>query len=453
MCLQVFGLNKNETLMLDFKIGLAFCIRKFLTKILTPLTGFIQRQELLEKTPSCSLATTIRNETVRWTSSRCGGLITFAYPEIPYHPIKARRQKNRQEWASLLLGVSPDEIKKNASEFLVERDSSRAPGGHQHHTDSIEPAPLSFTILICFHHHLDYFRDCLRSVEKAILSAPSTPLEVLIINDDPSIDLSPLLNDVQPFLRKKIVFRTHSENRGICSSLNEAVTHAQGEWLIYLDCDDLLASDVFLILEKKIRQNPSARFISSRAIDIDADGDILFWRLRSERPYELIENNFASHLKVVKKELHQDLGLFKKNFEGCQDYEFALRTAIEEPLLFISDYLYRYRWHDKSQTVSQNSRQNLTAMRIRQSYMLAIYWLTHGTKMLEWQLTGPEAASWKEVCSSSSQQNDHSYIVNLQATTPYNYRRWKMLLLEIAIIIIDRYREKSANYTIGDIVV
>jgi glycosyltransferase involved in cell wall biosynthesis len=305
-------------------------------------------------------------------------------------------------------------------------------------------------LLDCKHinHHLDYFKNCLNSIQEAIDNTPSTHVEILLINDDPSIDLNPLLANLDSSLREKIVFRSHLENRGICYSLNEGITLAQGEWILYLDCDDLLDRTLFSVLEKTIHQYPDVRFISSRACDIDTDGDILFWRLRSEHPHELLKNNFADHLKVIKKELHHDLGLFKQKFEGCQDYEFALRTAIQEPLLFIPDYLYYYRWHNKSQTVSQNRRQNLTAMRLRQTYILAIYWLTHGTRMIQWNLTGPEAASWKKACFSSCKEHHFPYIVNLRVTTPYEIRHWKLLLVEIATLIIDRYRENDPNRTI-----
>lgn len=429
----------------DFKRSFAFFIRKFLTKVVTPLTGFIQRQELPENSKQLSLLQKTKNQFIRWVSSRCSGAITFAYPLVPYNPIGIRRQEGNQEWASALLNIPSNQLRSIALDFLKKIQSSSSACNNQSRTPS-------FSILVCFHQHLHYLKNCLHSIESALRSAPATKVEILLINDDPSIDLSPFLANLDPALQKKFVFRAHEKNHGICGSLNEAIIHAQGEWLVHLDCDDILEPNVFLILEKTIQEHPEVRFISSRAIDIDSDNDILLWRLRSERPYELIQNNFANHLKVIKKELHDDLGLFKKTFEGCQDYEFALRTAITEPLLFIPDYLYRYRWHHDSQTVTHNDRQRLTAMRIRQTYLLAIYWLTHGTEMIAWHLTGPEATSWKEHLASITNKNSQHqarYQVTLEATTGYEPLRWKLLLVELATIIIDRYRNHDTNYSIA----
>jgi len=418
-----------------------------LTKVLTPLTGFLQRRELPVTTKRLSPWTRGLYHCLRCFNWCCSGAVTLTSPHMRYNPLKARCRDAQWEWASKILHYSPKKLREIATAFLIKQQYKTSKRAITSRSQQI-----SFTILLCFHRHLKYFKSCLYSIQEAFSHAPQAQFEIMLINDDPSIDLSSLLASLDSSLRQKIILRTHANNQGICSSLNEAIIHAQGEWLIYLDCDDLLEPDVFTILEKAIHQYPGIRFISSRAADIDTDGDVLCWRLRSEQPYELMKRNFADHLKVIKKELHQDLGLLKKTFEGCQDYEFALRTAINEPLLFIPDYLYRYRWHHESQTVSQNKHQNLTAMRVRQSYMLAIYWLTHGTETIEWNITGPEAASWKEHLASMTHENFQKnpqdqirYHVTLEATTVYEPLHWKLLLVELATIIIDRHREKDPN--------
>jgi hypothetical protein len=74
-------------------------------------------------------------------------------------------------------------------------------------------------------------------------------------------------------------------------------------------------------------------------------------------------------LKAIRKDLFRDIGKLDEAFNGCQDFEFALRTAFHEPILFIPDYLYYYRWHKSSQSVSLAERQSATAARIEQKYL------------------------------------------------------------------------------------
>jgi len=222
---------------LNLRKNIAYCIRKFLTKVLTPLTGFIQRKNL-SGDELLSRCERIKHHIVYWISSRCGGMITFAYPEIPYHPIQTRRQEHQREWASTLLNISSHQLKQISTEFLIKEQRSPIS------KILTFPAVPTFTILICFHRHLEYFKDCLNSIQAAIRCSPSSQIEILLIHDDPSVDLSPLLSELEDSFRQKIILYTHSENRGICNSLNEGITYARGEWLIHLDCDDLLERTV-----------------------------------------------------------------------------------------------------------------------------------------------------------------------------------------------------------------
>jgi glycosyltransferase involved in cell wall biosynthesis len=348
-------------------------------------------------------------------------------------------------WASQFLGVASPQLEEEAKKSITRIQDT--PSSCKEHLQAIP----HFTILICFHHHLNFFKSCLNSIKEACIQSPSTKVEILIINDDPSISSSTLLAQASTLLQEKITLHFHEKNLGICYSANQAIACAKGEWILHLDCDDRLTPNVFSILEQTIQQKPEIRYISSRAIDIDEKGNILSWRLRSEFPRDLINNNVASHLKVIRKDLHDDLGLFNPLFEGCQDYEFALRTAINEPLCFIPDYLYEYRWHDQSQTVSNNKSQNLTANRIRQIYLLSLYWINHGIKNIHWEISGVHAASWCKHLGESPKElsSPGGYAVMLEATTSFQEQQWKLLLVHVATAVIDLYRNHHKSGTIS----
>ena len=430
---------------LSLRSKAAYCIKKILSGVITPVTGFLQRVDLAKYSKNdLSSRGGFRRYIhrvicffVRGFSWFCQGIITLAYPTMGYHPIAARRQAIAWQWASQLLKVPNADLEPIAHKFLLEVQETPA-----QQPTNLESLP-TFTVLICFHHHLNFFKSCLDSIKAACHHAPDASVEILIINDDPSIDSELLLKEASTFLRDKITLHANEHNLGICRSANQAIERARGEWILHLDCDDRLAPEVFQVLEQTLKKNPRVRYISSRAVDIDEQGKILSWRLRSEEPKDLIKNNVASHLKVIKKDLHKDLGFFNTIFEGCQDYEFALRVAVNEPLCFIPDYLYQYRWHNQSQTVSNNNRQNLTAARIRQTYLLAIYWMTQGTKNIQWDITGPYADSWQSNVMPS--ENGFQYQVALEALSPYNKHQWKGLLIQIATIVVDRYRTQDHN--------
>lgn len=437
-----FSMKKKFYSMLRNKLA---GIAKFLLIfMITPTTSMFQQWDSAHERRGKLFHHVVRYS-VRFLGWFSQALITLAYPTMGYNPLQARREQNASQWASQILGTSSLKLKEEAEKTIAQ----------------IQYAPPrvinffgkrpSFTLLICFHHHLKFFKDCLDSINDACNQSPSANVQILIVNDDPSISSEELLAQASEFIQEKIILYSHEHNLGICQSANEAITRATGEWILHLDCDDRLTPTVFLTLERTISEHPHVRYISSRAIDIDAKGDILSWRVRSESPYNLIDDNVASHLKAMRRDLHEDIGFFNPLFDGCQDYEFALRTAINEPLCFIPDYLYEYRWHDQSQTVSNNKRQNLTANRIRQTYLLVIYWIKHGINNIQWDIRGTDAQSWREyLCHPTEQSSPQSHRkIILEATTPYHERYWKLLLVAVATIIIDRYRNHEEEETIS----
>lgn len=422
--------------------SMALIAKFFLVSLVTPFTGKLQQLNL--KSSKKHFFDGWKRSLITFLNWLCQGLITLAYPRMGYNPVEARRERHKSQWAAELLGMEPSQLVEDARETIAQIQ-------HVPPSASSSQKIPTFTVLICFHHHLSYFKSSLASLQEACVHSPATQVEILIINDDPSISSEELLAQASASLQEKMTLYSHKKNLGICNSANEAVALAQGEWILHLDCDDRLSPHVFSTLTKTISEYPGVRYISSRAIDIDQNGKILSWRLRAENPCDLVHDNVASHLKVIRKDLHDDIGLFNPIFEGCQDYEFALRTAINEPLCFIADYLYEYRWHDHSQTVSNNKKQNLTANRIRQIYLLVASWIHHGIKDVHWEITGIHASSWSKhlYCSRDASLANPLYSVILETTSPYAPCREKQLLIEVATIIIDRYRTHELDTRIS----
>lgn len=433
---------------------MALLLRKILIHFVTPATGFLQRVHLSthDEVRDDSRGYWLRKKhklftyPLRFLNWGLQGMLALAYPSMKYNPIAFRQQAAASQWASELLKVPSSALEKIAFDFLDDVSPSLF--------SKKESAP-TFTILICFYHHFDFFKKCLESVSAACQQAPEDFVEVLVVNDDPTITTEYLSSAVPEELREKVSFLSNKENLGICRSLNAGIKQARGSWIVYLDCDDLLMPSAFEALRQAIQKRPTARFISSRVLDIDEEDHVLLWRLRLEKPRDLLKNNVASHLKAMRKDLHEAIGLFNRDFEGCQDYEFALRAAVCETLYFIPDYLYQYRWHDKSQTVDQNARQNLTALRIRQTYLLAIFWMKYGTKNISWKIIGPYAASWKGPLMKIENHSCHTHSqkalceVTLTALQPYSEIRRKLLLIEVATACIDQYRKEHREITLS----
>ncbi len=226
------------------------------------------------------------------------------------------------------------------------------------------PSP-SFSIVIPFARHLDLFKRCLESVARL----RECPFQVVIVNDDSNYSEGQLRNLIPPTLQAAAVVTSNAQTPGIANALNTGIGLARNEWILFLDCDDLIEPDALTRLSTYIGAHRQVRYISSSMIDIDEQDRILRYRRRVASPATLLSNGMlAGHLKCIRRDVFEDYGALDPTVNGCQDYDLALRVSFAEPLLFIQDYLYRYRWHTKTQSVSQSARQEAVARMIVRKY-------------------------------------------------------------------------------------
>jgi len=341
-------------------------------------------------------------------------LLHFPEVDIPFTAELADSEEAisdsaRREWTSLLVNY-------------VRGVQKISPGSTVSHPE--------FSIIIPFFYHLDYLKFCLESVQRATLSIDNTQLEILIINDDPSVAPDLIRAGIPSGLYSKTRVIQNPRNLGICTSLNRAIQEARYPWILHLDCDDLLSDESLKVLKCRIRRYPNARYISSRMIDIDSEGCTLRCRIRKERPSDIVVSGMvAGHLKAIRRDLFDQIGLYQAEYEGCQDYEFALRVSIVEPILFIPDYLYKYRWHGNTQSVSKAQRQAETTRKIIDTYLIAIQIIVNHRFPVAINITGPLAHEWKgKLIQKSSTQN----VISATVHKPFNEINRRLFAIQIA---------------------
>ena len=229
-----------------------------------------------------------------------------------------------------------------------------------------------FSIVTPFFRHMDLFRDTAESVHHLAQNeaASEYPLEWVVVNDDPAIDDDELMRRIPEGLRPQVRLIPSEEPGGIVHALNTGIRHSVHRWVLFLDCDDLIESNAIAVLTHYQRLLPRCRYISSSMVDIDESGTVVRFRGHEQPPERLADlGMFAGHLKAVRRDLFDDVGYLDPNFGLAQDYEFALRVAMEEPILQMPEPLYRYRWHGQTQSVSRAAQQAAIADRVRIKYL------------------------------------------------------------------------------------
>jgi glycosyltransferase involved in cell wall biosynthesis len=150
--------------------------------------------------------------------------------------------------------------------------------------------------------------------------------------------------------RIKLVFR--KEHGHISAASNSALTLASGEFIAFLDHDDLLAEHALFWIADALARRPDAQLLYSDEDKIDTAGRRVEPYFKSEWNEDLfLSHNMICHLGVYQTKLVHELGGLREGFEGAQDYDLALR-CIERidpaQIVHIPRVLYHWRIHPGS---------------------------------------------------------------------------------------------------------
>ena len=208
--------------------------------------------------------------------------------------------------------------------------------------------PLISVVMPTYNTRAEWLVEAIESVKKQLY-----PNWELCIADDASSD-----SHVRPLLERyaaedgriKLVFR--NDHGHISAASNSALTLASGEFIAFLDHDDLLAEHALFWVVDALSRRPDAQLMYSDEDKIDTAGRRLEPYFKCEWNEDLLySHNMICHLGVYRSKLVHELGGLREGFEGAQDYDLALR-CIERidagQIVHIPRVLYHWRIHSGS---------------------------------------------------------------------------------------------------------
>lgn len=155
----------------------------------------------------------------------------------------------------------------------------------------------------------------------------------------------------------KVVYRT--ENGHISRCTNSALDIATGEFVAFLDCDDLLRPNALYEVVKLLNENPELDFIYSDEDKVDDDGKNRHMpHFKPDwSPDTLMSHMYTCHFSVYRKSIADEIGGLRAGYEGAQDYDFALRfTEKTDKIAHISKILYHWRERVESTAITPEAK-------------------------------------------------------------------------------------------------
>lgn len=141
------------------------------------------------------------------------------------------------------------------------------------------------------------------------------------------------------------------DNLGISENTNAALKHASGDYIGFMDHDDLLAPDALFEIAIRLEANPDIDVFYTDEDKVSTDLSEHFQpHFKPDFNLDLLRsNNYICHFFVVKRTiLKQAKGLDPK-YNGAQDYDFIFRcTELSKNIVHIPRILYHWRVHNAS---------------------------------------------------------------------------------------------------------
>ena len=218
---------------------------------------------------------------------------------------------------------------------------------------------MKFSVLIPVYNTEKYLEECLQSV----LNQTYQNFEIIIV-DDGSTDSSGAISDRYQNENTNKIKVIHQQNQGQLASRCNAIRAATGEYVIFVDADDLLIdSALFVIYNNLIEYNFPDILIYSYYYEA-SNGTLR--KATSFFKEGIVDNNSLHEMFFIGTGLNNVWSkAVKRNIAECIDFDFSnyysLRCAEDtlqsmvmvdqcEKAVYIFQQLYRYRLFDNSTT-------------------------------------------------------------------------------------------------------
>ena len=198
----------------------------------------------------------------------------------------------------------------------------------------------------------------LRELFRSLLNQDYPGWEWIIADDGSSrADTIRVLHEIaREDTRVRLILQ--ARNGGISAATNAALKMARGDYIAFVDHDDLLARNALSLVWRAWQAEPGIKIFYTDECKLSVDGDIVHVALKPDYSPTLLESTmYVNHLGVYERALVEQIGGCRSPFDGTQDYDMALRAfAVTDQIRHVDGIAYLWRAIPGSAAVAVSSK-------------------------------------------------------------------------------------------------
>jgi glycosyltransferase, group 2 family len=239
--------------------------------------------------------------------------------------------------------------------------------------------PLLSIIIACYNHE-HYIQDCIYS----IINQEYQNIELIIIDDGSKDDSAQKIEEMRQLCEKRFVrFKFyHRPNKGLCATLNEALSWCQGKYVSMFASDDVMLPQKSSIQVAYLENNPDITSVSANLEFINHDNQITGHTNQIKKEYHFDETLIHNHLFAPSQMHHlsaiKNIGGFNESIMIEDWYLWLKLLDSNYRVVFLDDILVQYRKHDDNMSgnftkMFQAEHQILSLYKNKPTYQKALY--------------------------------------------------------------------------------
>ena len=182
-------------------------------------------------------------------------------------------------------------------------------------------------------------------------------LELIVVDDGSTDNTRELVGRI----RDRRFRYLYQEHRGTSAARNAGIRNARGNYVAWLDSDDLWLPDMLAVEVPVLDGRPEIGLVYAQGQGMDKDGKLL--AVTRGMPERYPGDSFRSMLwgdctyhdtVVLRRSCFDRVGLFDESFRTIEDWDMWLRVARHYPFAYIDRVVAKFRLHDGNITGSSS---------------------------------------------------------------------------------------------------